>query len=159
MGDVRLLFPRDYIAAADLRGKDTVFTISAVIAKDELKTSKGKEIKPALRFKESDAMHKAGKQVPFKLVLNKTNMKAIAKAVGSFESKDWIGKRITLFPTECEAFGEVVECIRVRSKPPAASASSASLEERVAPPEPEEEDNEPEAERPPMREPGEDDAP
>lgn len=143
MGDVRLLFPRDYIAAADLRGRDMVFTISAVIAKDELKTSKGKEIKPALRFAESDALKAKGQQVPFKLVLNKTNMKAIAKALGSFESKEWLGKRITLFPTQCEAFGDIVDCIRVRPsapKPPKGGETPPQLEER---PEPEPDEREP----------------
>lgn len=119
IGDARLLFPRNYLSAADLRGKDKVLTISRVIARENLKTDRGSERKPALQFVETDKANAAGKDVPTKLVLNKTNMKSIAAALGTFIADEWVGKSITLYPTTCQgAAGQTVDCIRVRPTAP-----------------------------------------
>jgi hypothetical protein len=45
--------------------------------------------------------------------MNKTCARVIKKAFGP-ETDSWVGKRIELYPTTCESFGDVVECIRVR---------------------------------------------
>jgi hypothetical protein len=47
-------------------------------------------------------------------VLNKTNANAIAEALGEKKAVNWTGKRITLFPTQCDAFGKTADCIRVK---------------------------------------------
>ena len=52
-----------------------------------------------------------------KLVLNKTNATTVAKLYGPRPSQ-WAGKRIVLFPTQCEAFGKTTDCIRVRPTAP-----------------------------------------
>ena len=50
------------------------------------------------------------------LVLNKTNLKRCAKACGSEESDDWLGKKIKLFfDEEVEFGGEQVGGIRITS--------------------------------------------
>lgn len=131
IGDARLLFPRNYLSAADLRGKDKVLTISRVIARETLKTDRGSERKPALMFVETDKANAAGKDVPTKLVLNKTNMKSIAAALGTFIADEWVGKAITLFPTTCQgAGGQTVDCIRVRNTAPKKGAAEPEPEDR-----------------------------
>jgi hypothetical protein len=52
------------------------------------------------------------------LVLNATNMKAIAKATGSNFIEDWVGKTIELTVKKVKAFGEVHDAIRVVEKAP-----------------------------------------
>ena len=111
--DARLLFPSLYIGAADLRGRDAHLTISRVV-QDDLKTDRGTEKKPVIYFREMEARKRAGKGEDKRLVMNKTNMKAIGKALGTYETDEWVGGRITLYPTTCVAFGQVVDCVRVR---------------------------------------------
>ncbi|MCC6786062.1 MAG: hypothetical protein IT457_24680 [Planctomycetes bacterium] len=119
--DVRLLYPSEYVAAADLieaqkkTGRDGVtLTISAVEIED-LKTNRGTEKKPVVRFREYE-----GRNPSKRLVMNKTNARLIAKLYGH-ETSNWIGKRITLWPTQCECFGETVDCVRVMPHVPQGS--------------------------------------
>lgn len=116
--DVRLLFPNEYVSAADLieaqrkSGRSGVALTIASVAVETLKTNKGEERKPIVHFKEMISRHKAGKGPEKKLVLNKTNAKSIAKLYG-YETDAWVGRSVTLFPTQCEAFGETVDCVRI----------------------------------------------
>lgn len=105
MPHYRLLFPSKYVAACDLKG-DTTVTIESLKI-NQLETENGPEDRPVMRFRK----HTKG------MVLNKTNAKKIAKLYGP-ETNDWVGQRIILFPTTCEAFGDTVECIRVRMRLP-----------------------------------------
>jgi hypothetical protein len=112
--DIRLLFPNQYLAAADLQGKDVTLTVSR-IAKEKLRTEKGEEVKPVVYFVEMERRHDADPDKENKrLVLNKTCARAIAATHGS-ETDAWIGKKIVLYPTTCLAFGKTVDCIRVRA--------------------------------------------
>jgi len=104
--DVNLLFPSDYLRCADLQGRDCVITIKRV-QMDTLKTDRGNERKPVV-FMEGTKK---------KWVLNKTNAKTIAKLYGN-ETDAWVGKKVALFGTTCEAFGETVDCVRVRPSEP-----------------------------------------
>jgi hypothetical protein len=114
----KLMYPSDYVSAADFKGKDVSLTIKHVSV-DELPVagSTKKERRPVVSFGET----------PKKLVLNKTNAKTIAKLLGVYTS-EWIGRRITLYPTMTKFGKEDVECIRVRDRLPkgAAPASSSS---------------------------------
>ncbi|SAL10292.1 hypothetical protein AWB73_00088 [Caballeronia turbans] len=47
------------------------------------------------------------------LILNNTNSKSIQKLYGPY-IEEWAGKRITLFASTTRAFGETVECLRIR---------------------------------------------
>lgn len=51
------------------------------------------------------------------MACNKTNAKTIAKMYGA-DVREWVGKRVTLYPTTTRFGGEEVECIRVRPKRP-----------------------------------------
>lgn len=126
--DVRLLFPSLYLSAPDFRGRDAALTISRVVV-EGLKTDRGTEQKPVVFFEETRAKAQANGTKEKRLVLNKTNAKIIAGLYG-FEVDHWRGKRITLYPTQCEAFGETVDCIRVRKERPS-DAPRADQEQSV----------------------------
>lgn len=104
---VDLLFPSDYLKAADLGGRDVTVRIKSIEPRHELKTNRGTEFKPVVTFHGTDK----------KWVLNKTNAKTIAKIYGP-EATGWIGKSVTLFSAEVSAFGEMVDAVRVRSDEP-----------------------------------------
>lgn len=120
MVDIGLLNePTLYLAAFDLGGQDRVLTIRAVLG-EELKSKNKTEKKPVVYFVETRAKAEANgdgsKEKRF--ALNKTNQKVIIAMYGR-EVEAWKGKRITLYPTKAEAFGEMVDCIRVRAGVPA----------------------------------------
>lgn len=72
-----------------------------------------KQSKPVIYFK--------GQEKGF--VANKTNCNTIAKALGSRDTDDWVGKTIRLYSTEVQFGDEMVESIRVSlktGKPPQA---------------------------------------
>ena len=100
---VDLMFPSKYLKAADLRGKEFSLTVKSVKGHD-LQTTRGKEFKYVVCFKETEKM----------LVLNKTNAKAIAEALKEPKAVNWPGKKITVYPTTCDAFGKTADCIRVK---------------------------------------------
>ena len=49
--------------------------------------------------------------------MKKRNAKIIAKLHGN-DVDGWVGKAIALYATTCDAFGETVECVRVRKAAP-----------------------------------------
>ena len=102
----RLINP-DYIGAYALEvDKDLVVTIDYV----QLETIKGADGKS----EECTVAHLV-KQKP--LILNMTNSKSIAKLYGPY-IEDWSGKQITLFASTTKAFGDIVECLRIRPSVP-----------------------------------------
>ena len=96
------LFPSKYLRASDLDG-DTPVTMKSLIMEEI-----NQEEKPVLYFREEAKG----------LVLNKTNGKVIGSLHGS-ETDHWPGGKITLFPTEVDFRGEIVDAIRVRRQIPA----------------------------------------
>lgn len=122
--DVRLLYPSLYLAAHDLQGKDANLTILRVDV-EELKTERGSEKKPIVRFVETRAKaEKAGDVSKEKRwVMNKTCALVIAAMHGN-EIENWKGKRVTLYPTKAQAFGKTVDCIRVRETAPATTTET-----------------------------------
>jgi len=103
----KLMFPSEFVAAEEFNDKDVSLTIKSVKV-DSLRTTDGStEQKPVLYFNET----------PKKLVLNKTNATQIAQLHGA-KAEKWVGKKVTLFPTTCAAFGQTVDCIRIRPTMP-----------------------------------------
>ena len=111
---VRLLFPNKYLGAPDLKGKDVHLTIHTLTS-ESLRTDKGDEQKWVLHFAEMQQRPESERK---RLVLNKTNAGFIAKALGETDTESWIGRRITLYATTCQAFGATVDCVRVRTTAP-----------------------------------------
>lgn len=54
------------------------------------------------------------------LILNTTNMKSIAKALGTPYVEEWAGRKIQLYTEKVAAFGEITEAVRVRDFDPEA---------------------------------------
>ena len=105
MTHYKLLHPNDYLGAHDLNGQDFTLTIKEVLRDQELIMQGGvKEKKPVLTFE------KAKK----KLVLNKTNAKAIASLHGA-DIDNWPGKAITIYPSKTKCGRDTVDCVRVRA--------------------------------------------
>lgn len=121
--DIGSAFPSKYLKASDLKGNRITVQILGL----EMEDIQGeKEAKPILYF----ANKSKG------LVLNKTNSIMIIDIIGSSETDDWMGQRITLFSTRVDFKGRIVDAIRV-DKP---SPPSRIKDKRPAPePEPEQE--------------------
>jgi hypothetical protein len=94
----------DYLEAFHL-SKDVTVTIASIEARNTVKAKNGKVIdKPIVHFVGA----KRG------LVLNKTNARTIAAQYGDAMA-NWIGKKITIYPDVCDAFGvKNTPCIRIR---------------------------------------------
>ena len=103
------MYPSNYLKAADCE-PDVHLTIKEVSIHTFKARDGSEEPKPLVVFENE----------PKGLILNKTNSKLIAKALQSDETDDWVGKTITLYSTEVEFAGDIVDSIRVRSKAPAA---------------------------------------
>jgi len=118
-------YPSRYITADDLNGQDVTVTISAVNL-EEIGQGRDKERKLVISL--------AGKQKQF--VCNKTNATTISKVLGSTETEDWVGKRITIGPREVEFQGSMVWALRVSLKAPAAAGVKPAATRPAPRPEP-----------------------
>jgi hypothetical protein len=117
--DVRQMFDSAYIGAWDLQGKDATVTIARVVAGELAKAGTSKKDKaPIMYFEGKDKG----------MVLNKTNMRAIASLYGGFKVKDWIGKPITIYATTCQFGPNTVDCIRVKNQLPRGTAREPGSE-------------------------------
>jgi hypothetical protein len=132
--DVRSLFDKAYLYAYDLQGRDVTVTIVKVVG-GTLTGSGGKSNKkPIIFFK--------GKEKG--LALNITNARTIAAMYGnSFKAEDWIGKRITLYPSKTD-FGpqKDLDCIRIRPTIPGAKVKDTPIDEVAPERQPGEDDDE-----------------
>lgn len=121
---VDLMFPSLYLKAADFQGKDAPLTIRA-IEREELRRNGGKtEQKWVVYFQETLEKARATGKDEKRLVLNKTNANLIAKALGETEADNWIGRKVTLYPTTTSFGRSTVDCIRVRDRAPADDGAS-----------------------------------
>lgn len=115
------IWPSKYVKAGDLNGKTVTLTIKKLVMEEMTNHGNEKETKPVLYF------DKATKG----LVLNRTNGMIIA-ALYSMETDNWVGKRISIYPTKVKAFGSMQDAIRVKEEIPAQPkpvAQAAQVEE------------------------------
>jgi hypothetical protein len=111
--------------------RDVTVTIAGVKA-GQLVGEKGRTAKkPIITF--------AGKQKA--LAANKTNCRTIAAMYGT-DTRQWVGKRITLYATTTEFGGKQMDCIRVRPQVPAAAKRPTNGTTATAAPETEHDDAE-----------------
>jgi len=121
--DYRTMFDSEYLGAWDLP-RDVTVTIATVKA-GQLVGEKGRTAKkPIITF--------VGKVKGF--AANKTNCRTIAAMYGT-NTKEWIGKRITLYATTTEFGGKQMDCIRVRPQVPTAAKRAANGGAAAAAPE------------------------
>lgn len=95
------LYPGRFLKAGDFKGKNVTLKISAVKI-EELIGDKGPQIKGVIAFEKTEKQW----------ALNKTNGLCL-KAMFGRSVQDWVGKRVTLFPSTWD--GEI--CIRVFGSP------------------------------------------
>ena len=119
----RTMMSSEYLYAADLLGRDIVVTIEKIVA--------GKLIGEGGREAKKPLVHFAGKKKP--LALNATNCKTIASIYGTNDMAQWIGKRITLYPTTTKVKGQTEECIRIRPTVPRGADAPPDRDEPAQP--------------------------
>ena len=100
----------NYFGSWDLSGKDMIVRITEV-RQEMIQNAQGRE--------EKAVAYLDGGLKP--LILNTTNMKSIAKALGSPYIEDWAGRKIQLYAEKVAAFGEITEAVRVRDFDPEAN--------------------------------------
>lgn len=115
MPDFRTMYDKEFVFAYDLEGKDVTVTIERVVVGELVGTSGKKAKKPVVYFR--------GSQKGLALCI--TNGRTIAALYGN-KTEDWVGKRITMFPTHTQFGGQTVECIRVRPSVPASKTKDAA---------------------------------
>ncbi len=114
----------DFLFAFDLQGRPHDLVIEKVTA-GEVTGQKGRKAKkPVIAFRGAKKRFAA----------NKTNGATIAQLYGT-DTKDWVGKSVTLFPSTTEMDGKTVECIRIKNVAPRSGKSGEALND-VPPPAP-----------------------
>ena len=113
-GHYELLYPSDYVKAADLGGKDLTVQIDHVEWDDIPQAGKrDKQRKPVVIIRSADGKKVLGK----KLAMGKTIARQIVDVTGEKEAGKWAGKLITIFGTTCRGVeGKQVECVRVKAR-------------------------------------------
>ena len=96
--DMSEVFSSETISASDLKGRPVTLTIAGVAV---VEFDDGR--KPKIEFRETDKT----------MIVNKTNTNTIIDIHGA-DSDGWIGKKITLIPTQTDFQGKQVPCIRVQ---------------------------------------------
>jgi hypothetical protein len=137
-----VMYPSKWLKAADLVGKDVTLTIARVV-KELVKMRKRTDRTNENGEEECWIIYFAEGRDPKKgWILNREkNPHAIRDLYGA-KADDWIGKRITLYPTTTNVGGEIKPCIRVRpTAPPDRIGTKASPKRE---PEPMPPQNEPE---------------
>jgi hypothetical protein len=124
MPDVRSMFDKEFLYHFDLQNRDVTVTIGKVVAGSVTGTGGKKNKKPVVYFKERPEKG---------LALNITNVRTVGGMYG-FKSEDWIGKRITLYPTTTTFGANTVECIRIRPQVPGSKVATGSIPAHVDPP-------------------------
>jgi hypothetical protein len=99
------LYPNRFVKSDLLKGQKVTLTI-ANVELEELVGEKGKEPKAVFSFKEAKRDWVAPKTCGF----------CIQRMFGK-KISDWIGKRVTLYPTTTSFGRETVDCIRVWGSP------------------------------------------
>ena len=115
MPNFQKLFPSKYVKAVDLDGEELDVVIDR-LAVEWIGEGNDATEKPVLYFRNHDQG----------LVLNKTNATLIAETYGE-DTDGWVGKPITLYPTQVQFGAKMVDCIRVKNgkHSPAKKAATA----------------------------------
>jgi hypothetical protein len=101
--DTSNLYPSKYVGSDDLKGNHVTVTIRE-LKLESLKDRNGlQQMKPVLYFQKTEKG----------LVVNKTNLKSLWTIFGSKSSKDWVGKKITLFSMPVQFGDEMRQGIRI----------------------------------------------
>lgn len=100
------MFPRRYATGDDLQGKAFNLTIERISRE---------RMRPQPNSLEVDRWVAYFKETQKGVVLSRTLAYQIADILGSEDTSDWIGKKITLFPQPMMVAGRNVTAIRARA--------------------------------------------
>ena len=118
--DAKEMLSGRFLNAQDLRGRPVRVTIERV---------------EPVRFRDGTtklvlSFEGARKQ----LALNKTNLRAVIVALGTSETDEWVGQRLTLEPKRVDFAGQLVDAVRIAAPPePPPVAPPARAPRRPAP--------------------------
>lgn len=133
--DYQLAFPSDYLGQQHLRGNEVTLTISAIdlpvleMVKPGMRPQKKRKL-----VVEFHQLRGRADGTPFRWIVNKTNAATIAGLYGK-RARDWIGKRITLWPDPEVTFGtKKIGAIRVRPVVPKQTQQRAAGTAPTTPP-------------------------
>jgi hypothetical protein len=110
MARVSQVYPSKNLSAADLNDQELTLTISGAEVQ-----SFDEGTKLVIYFEEQEKG----------FVSNLTNSRIISGLYGD-DTDRWIGERITLYPTETQYNGRMVDCIRVKTKRPRPAEKAAA---------------------------------
>ena len=113
--DIRDFYDRNFIQAFDLQGRDVTITIAGV-RMEKIRTGGGGEVKSKAILKIE------GRDLEF--IPCKTDAVKVIGGMYGTKTKEWIGKRITIYPTTCQVGGETKDAIRVRPMVPKGGAAA-----------------------------------
>ena len=107
MGNMDAFFPSTWLKSDDLDGP-TIATIKQVY-EERFPGKRGEpdQVKPVLRFRE---LEKA-------MVLNRTNFQTLVEITGKGDSDHWVGAVVQLRVERVQAFGDLVDAIRIHLPP------------------------------------------
>lgn len=108
------IFGGNFLKADDLQGRSVPVTISAVEVKE---FDDGNKL--ILSFEGKDK----------KLVCNRTNASIIQEVLGSSDTDDWVGQKVTLITKKVEFQGKLVPAIRVKLEDGVNTAKSPTIPE------------------------------
>ena len=124
MPKISEMLPSNYLKQSDFP-EDYVVTVRAVERKNIAMDGKPAEYKWLAHYEEFEKP----------MVLNATNIQLMAKACGSDDTDDWIGKQVIVYVDENVSFGgELVGGLRIRKHKqaaPVAPARSANMQRPV----------------------------
>ena len=135
-GHLELVYPSEYVKAADLKGRDVTIIIADITKEMLVMVGGKKDLKAVIHMRARNRDGSPGKVLGKRWVVGKTVLRQIGAATKSTDMGEWIGKEVTMFPTTCRGKeGKAVECIRVRVDQHA-NPSDEVPEDMAADPEP-----------------------
>lgn len=99
----------DYLGSYSLTpGQDMILTIDRIV-QEKVPDQKGKK-------KDCTVCHFKEPVKP--MIMNRINQKTITQIYATPYIEDWVGKKIQLFSSQVDAFGEMVDALRIRANIP-----------------------------------------
>ena len=100
------MFPSRYVKGEDLKGKDVTVTIARIQSEKMRPNPQSPEMEKFVLY---TAEGKKG------IVLSKTLATQVARSVGSYETDDWLGRKVTLYPEPMVVAGVQRVAMRARN--------------------------------------------
>lgn len=114
-GHLELVYPSEYVKAADLKGRDVTIIIADITKETLVMVGGKKDRKAVVHMRARNRDGSPGQLLGKRWVVGKTVLRQIGAATGEKVMDNWLGKEVTMYPDTCRGKdGKMVECIRVR---------------------------------------------